>query len=399
MLDLPTELVRQICTDTDFDRRDLMALRSTCALTCGFSTHPFDDMCFTTVSILLTRRSLQALIDNSKHERIGPQIQIVSLTPLRSFPEALSGPLPVNCFTLPGGDPAKDKIVHRYLDRYHEEVELEQIQDAVKLLTEAFISLKSYVGYPMCVAISDVEKTPIGAQDCSSGSLVKTGEEKDVFRMYWSEAMSVLINAVAESGCPVIRLSLINEANAELMGEGELWADDLDEKINHLSADLAAFDMHSCVHDPDVVTESVQQLLSQAKNLQSFAFHPSGPHLYSDLIEISNSIASSSLQAIAMSYLYCPVSDLITFLRQHQSTLLVFYLETSCLVGPWRSLVQWIGSNLISLRTFAIRNVYDDCQLEAIPSCTFDVGETEDMPTALTEEREDKANDDTLLTD
>jgi hypothetical protein len=254
-------------------------------------------MCFTTISIFLTRRSLQALIDNSEHERIGPQIQIVSLTPLRSFPEALSGPLPVNCFTLPEGDPAKDKIVHRYLDRYHEEVELEQIQDAAKLLTEAFISLKSYVGYPTCVAISDVEKTPIGAQGCFSGSLVKTGEEKDVFRMYWSEAMSVLINAVAESGCPVIRLSLINEANAELMGEGELWADDLDEKINHLSADLAAFDMHSCVHDPDVVTELVQQLLSQAKNLQSFAFYPSGPHLYSYLIEISNSIASSSLQA------------------------------------------------------------------------------------------------------
>jgi hypothetical protein len=165
-------------------------------------------MCFTTISIFLTRRSLQALIDNSEHERIGPQIQIVSLTPLRSFPEALSGPLPVNCFTLPEGDPAKDKIVHRYLDRYHEEVELEQIQDAAKLLTEAFISLKSYVGYPTCVAISDVEKTPIGAQGCFSGSLVKTGEEKDVFRMYWSEAMSVLINAVAESGCPVIRLSL-----------------------------------------------------------------------------------------------------------------------------------------------------------------------------------------------
>jgi hypothetical protein len=93
------------------------------------------------------------------------------------------------------------------------------------------------------------------------------------------------------------------------------------------------------------------------------------------------------------------VSDLITLLRQHQSTLLVLYLETSRLVGPWRSLVQWIGSNLISLRTFAIRNVYDDCQLGAIPSCTFDVGEIEDMPTALTEEREDKANDDTLLTD
>jgi hypothetical protein len=216
ILDLPTELIRQICTDEGFDRHDFMALRLTCRLTCGFSTQPFDTMCFIGISVLLTRRSLQALIDISKHPRIGPELQVITITPLRTFLEALPSLLPTNDSVYCEGDLAKGKasakLVHQYLDLYHEEMELEQTGDTVKLLVEAFMSIKNY-GHPLCLEISDDETTNVGAQGCYTSALVEETEEDEdlnVFKAYWKKTMAFVIKAVTDSGCQVARLSLRN---------------------------------------------------------------------------------------------------------------------------------------------------------------------------------------------
>jgi hypothetical protein len=143
LLDLPMELIRQICTDRGFDRHDLMALRLTCTLTCGFPTPRFDRMCFARISVLWTRRSLQALIDVSRHPRIGPQIQVITFTPLRTCPSALPKLLPADRIYREGDlvkAKASTKVVNQYLNRYHEEMELEHTYDTVRLLTDAFVS-------------------------------------------------------------------------------------------------------------------------------------------------------------------------------------------------------------------------------------------------------------------
>jgi hypothetical protein len=389
MLDLPTKLVRQICMDRSFDRHDLMALRLTCRLMCEFSTEPFDDECFTGVSVLLTRRSLQALIEILKHSRIRPRIQAITLTPLRTFPEALSSLLPTNNSVYRTGDLAKAKasanLVYQYLDRYHEEMELEQSGDTLRLLTEAFASLEDD-GDSLYLEVSDVEDSLIGAQGCFSRALVEFDKEKTVFRMRWKEAMGFLIKAMIDSGLRAGRLTLFNGTNADLIGGGELWDGGLDEDVNRLSASLTAFDVDVRLHDTDAALKSVKQVVSQADNLKIFTFQRLGLQFFSDLVEISDAITSDSLDCIAISHLYCTPLDLISFLSKHKSTLVSFWLSCSRLQGSWSSLVEWIRSNLTFLRTFGMQAIFDDeyrppHHPKPVRICHF--VEIEDMSTAL----------------
>jgi hypothetical protein len=411
ILDLPAELISQICTDSDFDRHDLMALRLTCRVTCDFSTQQFDYICFSDISVLLTRRSLQALIDISNHPRIRPQIQVITLTSLRAFPEALPKLLPADWSTYYEGDLAKakasTKIVNQYLDRYHEEMELEHTNDAERLLTEAFISLRDY-SESLCLTLSDFEFSHVGAQGCSYGEFAEFDEEMPALKTHWNEAMRLLIKAMTESGFQAGRLSLVSGPDADLIGEKKLWDDDLDEDVKSLSASWTAFDVDVYHHDPDAVLQSVKQVVSQAKNLEILTFQHSGAHPYYDLAGISSSIASNSLVAIRLSNIGCPVSDMISFLSKHKSTLDNFHLSCTHLQGSWRSLVHWIRLNLTSLRTFGMQGVYDDsfqAPDHLAPVLGFYIDEIEDMSTALekllTKPNHHEANefDDTPSTD
>jgi hypothetical protein len=411
ILDLPAELIRQICTDSGFDRYGLMALRSTCTLICEFSTEIFDDMCFTGISVLLTRRSLQTLIEISKHPRIKPQIQVVSLTPLRTFPEALPSLLPADSSVYREGDLAKakasTKVVNRYLDRYHEEMELEHTKDTVRLLTEASVSLRDY-SESLCLVIDDGEKASVGTQGCFSGALVKFDEEKSVFKLRWKETMGFLVKAIKDSGFRVVRLSLVSGTNADLIGGGQLWDDDLDEDINRLSASLTAFDVDVRTHDPDAVLQSVNQVVSLANSLGILTFQRHGAEFYYDLPELSDSIAAESLLSINLSNIGCSVSEMTSFLSKYKPTLESLCLSCTHLQGSWRSLVQWIGSNLTSLRTFGMQGVYDEQYQPPdyfVPVLGFHLDEIEDMPTALekllaeTNHREAKETGDTHSTD
>jgi hypothetical protein len=199
-------------------------------------------------------------------------------------------------------------------------MELEQSGDTLELLTEAFMSLKKY-DRSLCLKVSDDEEIHVGAQGCFSGALGKVYEEEGVFKLYWKEVMSSLIKAVADSGCRVTRLSLENVTDADLIGEGKLWDDDLDEDVNRLSVSLTAFDVEVHCRDLHAVSKSIKQVMSQAKNLEILTFEPSGPHLYYDLAGFCHSVASNSLEAINLSSLCCSVSDLISFLSKHKSTL------------------------------------------------------------------------------
>jgi hypothetical protein len=391
ILDLPTELIRQICTDGDFDKHTLMALRLTCALTCEFSTQKFDDMCFSGISVLLTRRSLQALVDVSRHPRIGPHIKEITLTQLRTFLEAFQCLIPAHRPIYHEGDLAEAKLsaktIHQYLDRYHEEMELEQSGDAVRLLTEAFAALRKF-DQSLCLGVSDEERTYIRAQGCISGALIDEDKESSGFKQYWGETLGVLIKAVADSGCQVSRLSLVSTTDASLIGDKKLWDDSLDEDINRLSANLVAFDVDVHFHDSEAVLKSVKQVVARAKNLDVFTLERSGGRLYTDLAEISGSIASTSLMTIQMSHLCCSISDLVSFLDKHKSTLEVFSLSTTDLVGSWKSLIRWIKSNLPFLCTFILEDVTDNeyqpgRNYEVVPDCNFDEIPVEDMSTAL----------------
>lgn len=187
ILGLPPELITQICVDNKMDKHDLMALRLTCKLTCAFVTQSFDHLCFSGISILMTRRSLQAFVNISMHPRIGPQVQVVTLTPLRTFPEALPILVPPNSSIHQENDSGKirayAKMVHHYLNRADEESELERSGDTRELLVAAFMSLEEY-DRQLCLCISgyeeDIEETHVGARGCLSSTITVQNRETDV---------------------------------------------------------------------------------------------------------------------------------------------------------------------------------------------------------------------------
>jgi hypothetical protein len=148
------------------------------------------------------------------------------------------------------------------------------------------------------------------------------------------------------------------------MDEGKLWDDDLDEDVNRLAADLTAFGVDVHYHDPDGVFESVKQVVSQAKNLKILTLQRLGTMFHYDLAEISDSIASNSLETINITYLCCSVSKLVSFLSRHESTLRHFHLHYIRLLGSWTPLVWWIRSNLNSLTHLA-------CPMSMMTSSSF----------------------------
>lgn len=118
----------------------------------------------------MTRRSLQTFVDISMHPRIGPQVQVVTLTPLCTFPKALPVLVPPNSLIHQENGSGKirayTKMVHHYLNRADEETELKNSGETRELLIAAFESLKEYDRH-LCLCISDYEentkRTHVGA--------------------------------------------------------------------------------------------------------------------------------------------------------------------------------------------------------------------------------------------
>lgn len=346
ILDLLPELITQICVDNEMDKYDLMALRLTCKLTCAFVTQSFDHLCFSGISVLMTRRSLQTFIDISMHPRIGPRVQAVIFTPLRAFPEALPILVPPNSPIHQESNPEKiiasATMVHHYLNRAYEETELEQSGDTMKLLTAAFMSLGKY-DRRLCLSVSDVEnnikEAHVGARGCLSSTITLQIPEMNVWKMHWAETVGVLIKAVTNSGCLVARLSLESYTNPEHVDNAGLWSDDLDKDIDRLSPNMSAFDVDITCHGTDAVLKSVKQVLSRAMNLNILTVQQIGPPLSFDFAELSSSVVSDSLEAINLSNVWCR-SDLVLFFNTHKDTLEHLWLCHIRLVGSWRSLIH-----------------------------------------------------------
>ncbi|KAF1346234.1 hypothetical protein BDV97DRAFT_405886 [Delphinella strobiligena] len=77
ILELPNEVLSMIAARVD--RRSLPALRKTCKLLCSNSTCSFIDDFIKELGIMMSRRSLQALIDISKDAEFASQVRILNI--------------------------------------------------------------------------------------------------------------------------------------------------------------------------------------------------------------------------------------------------------------------------------------------------------------------------------
>ncbi|KEQ88201.1 hypothetical protein M438DRAFT_310271, partial [Aureobasidium pullulans EXF-150] len=79
LLSLPNEVITMICTDDEISAKDMCAIRLTCKELRAIVEKDFAKRYFQDPFVMMTRESLQALVDICKHPVFGPHVRKVQL--------------------------------------------------------------------------------------------------------------------------------------------------------------------------------------------------------------------------------------------------------------------------------------------------------------------------------
>ncbi|KEQ60394.1 uncharacterized protein M437DRAFT_54477, partial [Aureobasidium melanogenum CBS 110374] len=79
LLSLPNEVLTIMCADEDLTANDLAVIRLTCRELNAVATTEFAQRYIKDPFVMMTRKSLQALVDICKHPIFGPQVRKVQL--------------------------------------------------------------------------------------------------------------------------------------------------------------------------------------------------------------------------------------------------------------------------------------------------------------------------------
>ncbi|CAC9887087.1 unnamed protein product [Aureobasidium pullulans] len=90
LLSLPNEVLTMICTDDEISAKDMCAIRLTCKELRAIVEKDFAKRYFQDPFVMMTRESLQALVDICKHPVFGPHVRKVQLLNRLHDPHRLS---------------------------------------------------------------------------------------------------------------------------------------------------------------------------------------------------------------------------------------------------------------------------------------------------------------------
>ncbi|THY81530.1 hypothetical protein D6C95_09081 [Aureobasidium pullulans] len=155
LLSLPNEVITMICTDDEISAKDICAIRITCKELHAIVEKDFAKRYFKDPFVMITRESLQALVDICKHPVFGPHVRKVRLSNHRYdpylLPNVVSG-MAAATFSRRHVDVhlIRGKL-QSLMDLISAQWTLTESGDALKLLTEAFETLGT-TGKPIALA-------------------------------------------------------------------------------------------------------------------------------------------------------------------------------------------------------------------------------------------------------
>ncbi|THX33888.1 hypothetical protein D6D10_07720 [Aureobasidium pullulans] len=373
LLSMPNEIIARICeyVAVHDHAKPISNLRLTCKtfyapatkeLAQGFLREPY---------VMMTRYSLEALVEICKHPLFGPHVRGIafessrlSLTLIDDIHYRLRTSLTDK--GLVAMTQARKEMT-LFLELYEQEQSLQQTGEASKLVREAFSLLRQY-GNPVKMALETVDidnsgLNPMGYHKalnrftCSTGyGLSDCMAAKDV-----SSTFLLMLEASDASGCEVSSLEIT------------AWGFDHYSICSNLSNVRIGFEALTAlteIHlylDPGPLQDGLDRILEAtlpfANRLQKVYLEfgqdaesgSSLPMLVS-VARVLESVHSHELVQLELSTTSFREADLLKVLGQHKKTLKQVALQDLSLAGSWVQLLSWIRDNL-SLNRLVVNHV------------------------------------------
>jgi hypothetical protein len=396
LMDLPNEIIKEICGRPELEKKDLRSLRLTSKHLCDFVLRRFARECFSKITVLMTRPSLRAFIELSQHPYFGSVVEQVNISPCfvpHSNATHIARPLPSE-----GSDSEsidlnqvvysnKDiETVMAVLSRSRKELELRTDGSAERMLSvafKAFAQREQRFQLQFC----DNESNAVGAKDLIPDQLL--GQDI-IFNLDWKTTIERTIRVVTSHGCRVTGLLISESDRYESENDTSMGTDDVEQQLSSLCSHLTYLEVTFSHSDIDTTLDSVKRMVSAATNLNFLHLMKLGAWdstTSTDVPEVLKCVASTSLETIEIAEFQAFEGELHEFLRRQRDTLRDLKLLSGCLLaGSCMSLIAWIKDNLpnlVSLELWEICGSTDhaDCPEEDLKS--YHIRRDEDMQLCL----------------
>lgn len=356
---LPTEIIGLVAAE--LDPGNLFNFRWVCRKINYKSSFYFAERFFHTRYHMLSRYSLENLVQVSNHPVFGPSVRalVICTDHLTTEPPAFEPgtwdrPMESELVTI------DDKEYKRHLD---DQIYLTESGLDTAYLAQALVSLLNC----RSVTVDDGDH-PWGAASIKrqTGALPTSNIELGESARFVQRVLRVILAAVAASRLPLEALELSSGFNREAIGPDMLAFPELCS--NQLRSCLASLDALDILVNPDasealhIWEKGLVDFVSLFPNLGRFrlAFYPrdEGQRFRA----ISNSLRLQRLRTLALSSVQCTEDDLVGLILACKNTLQEINLDLTGIVaggGTWQSILRKIRDELSIRRLTMI-----DCELD-----------------------------------
>jgi len=390
-MDLPNEIIREICNRPELEREDLRSLRLTSKHLCECALHRFAKESFSSITVLMSRSCLRAFIELSQHPYFGSVVEKINISPkfvpyelVANMPPPAPSEVPTNIYST-----QVTQLVAKCVVKARKEHQLSTDGSVERMLSVAF---KAFAQREQCLQLEfrDRELNAIGVKEIWHD---KTIEECLVWRLDWKTTLEQTIRAVTRHNCRITKLEIDERSRDNSEHASSLCTDDIEQDVASLCSQLTHLDIYSWNDGIETTMKSAKRMVSAAKNLTSLdllGFSHLDYLLRGTLQQTLKCVASTSLEHIFLLDFQISERELIEFLGRQRGTLQVLCLYEGCLLtGSCKSLVSWLRDNMPGLLQLELEDIcqyHDDqtnCRDETYRS--YWVHRGEDMRARLTD--------------
>ncbi|KAH0291177.1 hypothetical protein M436DRAFT_85565 [Aureobasidium namibiae CBS 147.97] len=381
-MNLPNQILKEICSRSELNRNDLRALRLTCKHLREMASQRFARECFKHITVLMSRPSLEAFIELARHPYYGSFVEKVNVSPIYDVM------LSVSAFLPSGTSESTDttEIATTYWNIRRELTKSRICESAEPLLGvafKAFAQREQHLKLEFC----DNERNVVGPRDALNNLALG---QVSMWILDWTTAIERTINAVTSHGCTVTELSIHEGGLKRCVSEYSLHTDHFETPLGSLCTQLARLDI--CLYDDGIgsVSKSVKCMVSTARNLRFLNLErlcnwdDLEPQHYP---EVLGCVLSQCLKGIVIGEFQISEQELLEFLGRQRDTLQNLQLLGGCLLeGSCMSLIAWIRDKLPSLaylEFWEICDAHDHTDCELAPTRSYCVHRDEDMQACL----------------
>jgi hypothetical protein len=384
-MELPNEIIREICESPELERKDLRALRLTNKYLCELVLPRFAKESFSRVTVLMARPSLRAFIELSQHPYFGPVVKEINISPMSATCDGLAGfpglEAPESTDTGQLGYSLKTvERVTTYLTRYRMETKLRTDGSAERMLGVAFKAFaQRHQSFQL--QFGQNESNAIGAIDLMHH--LSLGETK-AWRLDWKMTVQRTMRAITGQGCNVTALSIDDYAAGDCVYDSGLCTNEIKQQLSSLCLQLERLEIWFFHTDTESTLTSVKRMVSAATNLRSLhlmKLSPDGSSTSQEVPDVLEYVASTSLETIVIAEFQAFDGELYDFFSTQRDTLRDLRLLGGCLIiGSCMSLIGWIKDNLPNLVDLELRDIcgsnnHADCREEDFKSYHIRCGE------------------------